>query len=551
MLRLLSRAWLCAVLSLSAFAFGDHEDKRLGYRVGLPKDWSPIPVNGEERWIVGKYLSPKSYSWTEKGGWTTEQTPDMTMIAFVTEAMKEKIKVKKETDRDGNEWIRVIAESPYKSYEDFMKRRYSGGGWYVDKTEEIKVDDIAVTTYEIRVDKVLRFNDAPKKIVTWVYHTPDVDIAVQFDVLQDAYPKLQSEVLRCLKSFKCVKRSGEALVEASTPGTKFSFLELDKMPPEERAKHRQGMERESHERATKTAPDGWVVKKMGRFLVINHADERFAKDIVERAEAVWDWLDETFPFIGAKEYVRAPIIRICKDYTEYGAFFKNTDGWAWNNLEITTYQDNGGSTSYSLKGVNRRVLDVWFEDKDRDLYWALPGWLSTGLSEVVGNLRPKNGKVTIGVDDWTRDETREMMRTGQANPVKEILTMSGRTFWEKWENLFQAESLVTFFVNGNAARTKRTKDLLPEYMRALKSVAEAIRAEKLAKKEAGKDAGAKKPTTEEEEEKLFREERTALKDADQRLLQETFQRAFVGWTDRDWNEFQDAFQKSIGFKAKK
>lgn len=549
MLRLLSRAWLCVVLALPAFAFGDHEDKRLGFRVGVPKDWTPLPVNVEERWVVGKYLSPKSYSWTEKGGWTTEHTPDMTMIAFVTEAMKEKIKVKKETDRDGNEFIRVIADSPYKDYQDFLKRRYSGGGWYVDKTEETKVDDTAVTTYEIRVDKLSY--DGPKRIVTWVYHMPDVDVAVQFEVLQDAYPKVQTEVLRCLKSFKGVKRNGEALVEASTPGQRFSFLELDKMPPEERAKHRQGMERESHERATKTAPPGWVVKKMGRFLVINHSDERFAKDIVERAEAVWDWLDGAFPFIGVKEYVRAPIIRICKDDAEYNAFFKSSDGWSFNDIEITAYNDNGGSTSWQLENVNRQVLDVWFTDKDRDLYWALPGWLTTGLSKVVASIRLKNGKVDFASDSYTRDETREMMREGRSSPVKEILTMSGRSFWEKWENYYQASSLVMFFVDGTASRSKRTKELLPEYMRALKAVAEDIRKEKLAKKEAGKDAASKKPQTEEEEAKWFREQRDALKDADQRLLQETFQRTFVGWTDRDWADFQDAFQKSIGFRSKK
>ncbi len=378
----------------------------------------------------------------------------------------------------------------------------------------------------------------------------DVDVAVQFEVLQDAYPKLQSEVQRCLKSFKSVKRSGEALVEASTSGSRFSYLELDKMPPEERTKRRQGMERDSHERATKTAPDGWVVKKMGRFLVINHSDERFAKDIVERAEAVWDWLDGAFPFIGPKEYVRAPIIRICKDDKEYNAFFKSSDYFSYNDIEITAYNDNGGSTSWQLENVNRQVLDVWFLDKDRDLYWAFPGWLTTGLDKVVASIRVKAGKVDFVTDSSTRDETREMMREGRSSPVKEILTMSGRSFWEKWENYYQASSLVMFFVDGTASRSKRTKDLLPEYMRALKAVAEDIRKEKLAKKEAGKDAASKKPQTEEEEAGWFREQRDALKDSDQRLPTETFQRTFVGWTIATGPEFQDAFQKSIDFRAR-
>ncbi|MFN0007691.1 MAG: hypothetical protein ACKVXR_07270 [Planctomycetota bacterium] len=528
---------LCACV-LATRAAADHKDERLGFTIQTPRGWNEIPMSVDERWKVAKYLSEKSFFWTEKGGWTWEHKPNMEVVAFVADAVKEKIKVeKKETKQGEIEW-RIYAENPYRDYKDFLTKRYAGGGWFVSDEKETKVGDIPVTCYEIKVEKLSL--EGPKRMFTWIYHVKDVDIAVQFEMLEDGVDKLKNEVTKCLRSFKQIKRSGEALYESSTG--EFRFWDQDKMTVEERTQQRRVMEKTSHEKATKTAPDGWVVKQMGRFLVLNHADEKFAKRVVEQAEAVWTWLDQTFAFVGEKEYVRSPIIRICKNDEEQQAFLQGGDWFSRNNLEIVTAQDYGGKSSWEMEYVNRRVMDIWFADKDWDLRAAMPSWLSNGLNEFVGQLHVKNGKVDFGTDYWNRDEIRERKREGKLTPLRELLMKTDREFWDDYFNLrYEGSSLVDFFVTGKASKDKRTKGLLAEYLRQVQKVAAEIKKED----EGKKGEKEKRPKTEEEEDAMFRDRQKGYKEKEKRLLEESFQRTFVGWDAGDWKKFEEAYLKSL------
>jgi hypothetical protein len=185
--------------TLAPFSVAGHKDERLGFTIQTPRGWSEIPMNVDERWKVAKYFSDKSFFWTEKdGGWTREHKPNMEVVAFVAAAMKEKIKVEKKETKEGVEW-RIYAENPYRDYKDFLTKRYRGGGWYVSDEKETKIGDVPVTCYEITVDKLS--NEGPKRMFTWVYHVPDVDIAVQFEMLVNGVVKLKSEVTRGLRSF--------------------------------------------------------------------------------------------------------------------------------------------------------------------------------------------------------------------------------------------------------------------------------------------------------------------------------------------------------------
>jgi len=524
----------------AAFPVGDgeHVDTRLGIKFFVPKSWAQIPLTAEERWMVAKYLSDKSYFHTEKGGgWTSEHKPDLQVIAFVSEAMKTKIKAEKKETESGVE-LRIFIDNPYKDYEDYLKRRYSGGGWFVSDKKESKVGDVAVTQYEIKVEKLSQ--DGPKRIFTWIYHVPDVDVAVQYEVLESAIDKLKNEISRTHKSFKSIPRKGGPLHEVST-GEDWMFVDQDKLTPEERKARRQGLETRAHEKVAKTAPEGWKVQKMGRFLVMNHADEKFARTVVAQCEAVWNWLDKTFPFVGTGEYVRSPVIRICANQDEYNSFYKGADWFSVNELEITTYQDFGGKTSYNMQGVNREVKDIWFLDRDRDLALAMPGWLSIGIDHFVGHIQvAKNGQAEFGTDYSVKDGVRERMREGKLAPPRELMVKADRDFTD-WGQREESAFLLGYFVTGPASKDRRTKTVLSEYMRNLKDVALELKKEK----NGGGDDAPARPKTEEEEDAWFKEQKQSFKAGEQRLLQETFQRTFLGWADDDWKKFQEAYEKTI------
>ena len=531
---------LLGLVLLANISSAAHKDERLGFTIQTPNKWTEVPVGGDDRWMVGKYMSDRTYTWNGgKDDWPREHKPDMQMIAFVEAAVREKAKLIQKEKRNGRtEWV-VAFESPYKDYKDYLTKRYTGGGWFITEEKEDKVGDVPVTCYQIKVEKASW--DGPKHLVAWVYHVADVDVAVQFEALEDTWPKLQSEFLRCLRSFKSVARSGEALYEPSTSADRFQWEDEDTLSPDQRRSRRATLEKAAQDRAVEKLPDGWTSKKMGRFLVLNHADDKFAKRIVEQADAVWRWLDETFEFLGPKEYVRSPILRICKDRAEYDAYCKGQDWYSANDLEIATYDDNGGSTSYQYKWVNQNVLRIWLNDRDRGLSLAMPGWIGYGLLNLVENIRLKNGKFSFRKDDWDRDSVREAARGGDATRAKDLFVMSGEKYWQDYVKMQEASQLVDYLAARGGARDKRTKELLPEYMKNLVEVVSEIRKEEETSK--GKDEA--KPKTEAEEDAMFKKRRQSYKVKEQRILEDTFRRTFGAWSDADWKSFEAAYDKAV------
>jgi hypothetical protein len=527
-----------ALALLSPLARADLKDARLGYQVQTPHGWTAVPTTVEERWIVGKYIADKPNFWTDKAtGWTSEHRPDMTAIAFVAEAVRERAKVSQREKKDGTKEVLIEFDSPYKDYKDFLTRRYTGGGWFVSKEEEVKLGDVTATAYEIKVEKLSR--DGPKRLLAWVYHMPDVDLALQFECLEDAWPKLQQELTRCAKSFKTIKRSGEGLVQARTGVSGFTVFDWDKLTPEERTAHKKQLEKEAQDKAQKNVPDGWTVKQMGRFLVLNHGSEKFAKKMVDRSEAVLKWLDTTFAGLGDKEYVRSPVLRICKDWEEYRAFHKESD-WSWNDIEVVTYDDQGGSTSYSMKYVISSLTQIWFQDRDRDLAFGMPMWLTNGLSDLMEQANLDKGKLEFRTDYWIKDDVREVVRSGKGLSPRQIMTMDGESFWKEWVNFQQGSALVAFLATGQA-RSKQTKEFLASYLKALQGVLAEIKAEN---EKSGKNSD-KPATTEEEEDKQLKARRDGFKKDQKRILEQTLERASAGWSSDDWKKFEDLYFKNF------
>jgi hypothetical protein len=535
-----------------------HLDERLGFKFKPPKDWSAVPLKVDESWQVAKYLSPRGYIYNDPQGWTWEHKPQLVVIAFVTKVVEKEIEVEKK-DENTTE-IRIL--NPYKNYEDYLARTYSGGGYYTASDEAGEVDGVKVRKLEIKVEK-LSYN-GPKRVVTWIFQAPDIDFAVQVEVLENSYPKLKKELEAALKSFRVLPRAKGALDELDSKGMDLSPWAWSDLPVFDRRLRRQDQERVLHERATKNLPEGWTSKKFGRFLVLNRSDDRCAQRMVERGEALIGWLEERFPFVGPEEYVRAPILRICKDYEEQNAFQSGT-GWGTWWLEIVTHDDKGGNSSWQGQYFNWRVFELWFQERDKDLFLAFPPWLRQGLRDTAEDCVVSKGKVEFRVDGWERDSLRERSRGGRLSKPRDLLLLSSSAFYDKqdWGMHYETEALARFLISPAAQRNPRTKDLLPTYLRNLKIVVEEIKAEEKGTKEkAGPESGPesgpdgegapkndgetpKKPQTEEEEEAAFKAEQTRWKDREQRIVDQSFERTFGAWSEKDWADFEKAYFASL------
>jgi hypothetical protein len=523
------------------------EDTRYGFRFKAPKEWTRIPLKLEEQWQVAKYLSDKPYFYTDPtDGWTNEHKPQATVIAFVTEKVREEAKIRKQKDEKGDDRYVILISNPYKDYLDYMKRTYSGGGWFVSDEKEAKLEDLPVTQYEIKVEKLTR--DGPKRIICWVYHTPEVDFAFHWEVLESAYPKLKDTVYDTLKSFKLIARTGSGLPTADTGERKIQLDDYDKQTPEQRKERRITLEQSLHAKAKTSVPDGWQALQVGRFLVLNHTDEKYARRVAEHCGVIFDWLDEAFPFVGPTEYVRAPILRICKDRDEENSFHSGGDFWfSDNQIEIVISQDNSGFvTGWAVERINRQLLTLWFSERDRDLSRAMPYWLREGLGQVIGTARAKGKKVEFRTDDWERDGIRELLREGNATPIQTLIRMGIEDFFGKAMSTWggpakEAGGLVRFFVTGPASKNPKTRDILRDYLKNLKSTVNELKA---ADEAAGKKPDGA-PKTEKEEEEQYKADAQRWKQREKQLLDTTFEKTFRSWTEKDWEAFQATYLKAV------
>jgi len=524
-----------------------HSDARFGYKIRPPKEWIGIPVKIDEGWLIAKYLSKRTYFYTDPSdGWTHEFKPEMIVIAFVDEVVKKK---GPDVKKEGNATI-ISWTNRYKDYEDYLDKTYSGGGFYVSKKEEKKHAGIGVTCIEVKVEKLVR--DGPKRIITWIYHAPDVDIAVQIEVLEGSYKKLKNTINRTLKSFKPIERTGELPTEQSSGQSGvFGFIsrwDQEDMTVDERQAARRKIEEDQHRRTIEALPEGWKNKKIGRYLVVTNASEKYGKAVANQAEGIWKWLEKTFPYVGPEEYVRAPILRICKSSDEEQAYSRGGGtGWGGTGLEIVTNRESGGAMSGEYAWINRRIMDHWFQDRDADLYWAMPEWLDYGLDNLVANSHAKGSKLRFFPDIWNRDDLKIAARDGRIVHPRNLVQMSRTEFRGNggksvWDNLYQSEAFVYFLLAGDGAKTKKFREIIPTYLRYLEEVLDE---QEQKKDEEDAPKPREGPKTEEEEEERFRTRRENLRDREKELLEEVFRRAFADWSEADWNKLERAYLKSI------
>jgi hypothetical protein len=529
---------------------GDHKDERFGFTFKAPKKWKSIALKSDEGWLAAKYLSNKSYFYTDDTGWTNEHQPELMVIAFQHANQKRKNEVT-EKDEDGVTVTTITINNPYKDYEDFLDRTYVGGGWYVDKKVESKLGDLKVTKYEVKVEKLSR--TGPKRIVTWIYHVDDIDFAMQIEVLEPEYKKLKKVIDRSLKSFAEIERNGDLLPKGGATGEtiRFTRRELTSGTPKERRTVRMKSQRALHEKAIAGLPKDWDHKYHGDVLVINHKQSKWADRLGTHAQLVLKWIDKNFEYFGEGEYARAPVIRVCEDQDEENAFSRGVVSGSGGNYvfvlpgsEIITHKDDEGWIGFEVGWVNRMILNQWLADRDDDLAASLPEWVQTGIYAYIEGARQSGRKLDWRVDQWDKDNARLAASQGRATSPRQIVRYTREGFASdssgmNAETYFgrraEATMLVRYLMSKESGRCKQAKGLLKTYILTLEQVVEEI-------KEKGKDdLSVEAPKTEEEEEEQAKARAGRWRNREKELMDETFSRVFGGWTDKDWQAFEKAY----------
>jgi len=531
-LRLLPASLLVSSVLLAAPAAGKgvHKDPRIGFQFKPPRGWTEIPTAPEEQWIVAKYQSPKKDRvYDKEQGWSYSLNPELVAVAFLDEAIKHP-DVGEDEDRGETGEVKVRLLKPMRGYEDYLKRTLSG--YFIEKDEE----DVVKGTTVRKLSVLAEDGDKSIRYLAWVFPTEVGKVAIQLDCFDASFDKLEPTFLKVLRSFKTIERT-KSLDIASRTGD-FLVFELASLAPDARGLRRQEQEDQEWRKIAAGLPEGWKAKEIKGVRVANHADDKLAKKVVERVLAVRRWLDATFPEIGPEEYARVPIIRICESLDEERSFLRQSPRIGVS-VEIVTHKDTtSGSTSSEWAYVSRRTMELWFADRDLDLWLNMPQWIQHGLRRAVEDAEVK--RKTLAFDnDLLKQQYRRSRGNDEPLPLKTLFGMTPPEYRELQKNKdyrygIQSSALVLCLLTD---RSKKLREVMPRYLASARAVLDEIR-----KDEKG-DVSHKKPTNEKEEEAYFEEQRRCSEERQQRLLQEAMSRTFSEWSAADWKSLDRAYRK--------
>ncbi len=528
--RTLSALAIYAVIACAACAQGNlHRSEKYGFQIKAPSNWTSIPIASSEKWVIAKYLSDKDYR-DKKEGYT--HRPDMKVILFPDAITKER--GAKVTKKGSTIIFRV--KNPYRNFGEYMAANARGGNFLSDRSER-KVNGIKVICEKWKFEKLT----SKRTGIAWIFEGRDAKWAVYFEGLDDHLKKLEPLFVKSLKTFKFIQRKGSILEGRSSgdDGVEFDINDKKKKetPAQLKKKRAEKFDRQVR-RASAALTKGWRIQKSKNFVAFTHVDKKYTKGILAQCEAVRKWMDKNFKFLKKGSPGRT-IIRICKDSAEARAF-TDTTGFA-SDIEIVTYKEVGMG-GFGSGFINRAVVRKWFADKDRNYAWSIPGWLETGLLEVLGSADLKGSSLRLKPSIWEKTNMRELARDNKlANPRK-IISASRDEFYKIDHAGSQAGAFVRFLLKGPK---RHVSGFIPNYMKAVMEIG----AEEEAREEAQRKAEAK-----EKKKEMSDEEAEAAEDArfkarsskkDDRLAN-IFERAFGSWSDSQWKKFEASYKGFSG-----
>ena len=521
--------------------------EKYGVTLTIPKGYETVPLQVDEKWISAKFLSDKSYISKSKE-FSAEHRALMRIVIFAESAKKKSGTEVHETE-DGTTLI-GIGSVPYQGYRDYVKRHRKG--FFFSREDDTKIAGQEAQFCEVQVHK----GDPKLHLYTMIVRRPTFEIAVEFEVLEDRLDKVKRE---CMKSLNSMRFTAPA-VEASAPitgsgggktrktSTKLwsAFRkEWRKRPKKERDEIRKDMEIQHHEAIKKTTPEDWSVTESKHFMIVSHASPKFTKQMTEGAELFYKWCEKEFGSLG-DDYVRRPVLRLCKDVDEYKAFHfdsSNETGWSFTggDREIGTYYDNyNGSSGRDVSVLFSGILQHFLQERDSYIISYTPYWLTWSLNDYVTECYVKGRKLDFRVDDVVRDEARALHRDGGLPKLQELMSMSESEFnnlMKKERRNRYAVSQALRYVIGPGAKDKSFKSFLKRYFESAIAVAE--------KNDDGRFTMRKSATTEEEEEEQAKEYSRQSKERAKKLQKEINELMLGDIKEKTWAKHEAAFGKFV------
>src|SRR5689334_21173374 len=87
----------------------------------------------------------------------------------------------------------VDVTRPYLDYDDYLKRNYQGGGFFVSAETKGELGAIPVTHLEVTIEKTAII---PRRLLVCIYRLPVEDVVVEIDVAEAQYEEVKGPMQR-------------------------------------------------------------------------------------------------------------------------------------------------------------------------------------------------------------------------------------------------------------------------------------------------------------------------------------------------------------------
>ena len=314
----------------------------------------------------------------------------------------------------------------------------------------------------------------------------------------------------------------------------------DAPSPDPALRRQERLDLEKRDRAAAVAKlgKGWKSLEIGPFLVLSEARDALARSASADAAILWDWMGETFDYFAPGQYAPAPILVVHADepgaaadgYIEGGYVFAGEGPY-----RLAVYP-----ALFAQANIRRRVGEAWFQARDRDLYFALPGWMRAGLVEVLSDARVKGGKMIFKSDTETLNDFAAAMREGRLLSTPKFLKQpmprtasKGEGRESRFSPSPQAGQLLRYLLSDKGLKGAKTKKILPDYVAAV--------SKRLPELSAEVDAALAKAGVESTNAAYSQKRAEEFEKLESRILPELFEQVFAGWTDKDWDALQEGY----------
>jgi hypothetical protein len=524
-----------------------YKDEKLGFSVSSPSKWKQMPISTDDQWRVAEWQSPREFedADTKTNSWT-RQTPKLDVIIIPNSAADQK---GAEVQKDGDK-VHIKMAAPWKDLKEYMDKKAQSdgpGGYYFSKdAEESKVGDVKVLFYEITFDKFTStYNNAPRKWYGWAFYGTDAIYGLVGEALVKFEDKVKPDLEAAVRSFKIFPRTGTLPGQAVTPNGDGSDIVIKGDPSKEHLtdadlkKRRTDAFNQHLSKIKGSLAAGWKIKDSENFTAVTHCDDKFTKEVLDHAEALRAWLDTNLGFVG-NGYAGKVVLRVCADENERAAMHDSM-GYSWDRCEVVTGQDKNGWMDNKLSELNGGIYTIWMRDKNMQLAWSLPPWISSGLYACVSSAVSKGRKITdFKATTWDNVEMANMRRANKLLEARTFFTMDQDTMWKDWETHRQAEAFVRYLLIGNAHTNPKYKNVLADYIKNLVILLDEQHDAK------GAAGASDEPKTEEEEAARQRALSEAWKKEEQDTLKKLVEKTFPGWDDNAWKSFNAAYMKELG-----